>query len=384
MPQVRLDWLRLVMLLGAIQGLLLTTVLATKRQNQTANHLLAGAILAFTIYLIGSVYYATGLVGVFPQFFGVSYPMLFLFGPLVYLYALTASDRSRQLKRADALHFVPFVLIVLFELPIYLMTVADKLALFEALSNGARPLFVRITNPLMIASGVSYTAATLLLLRRHARRIKDSYSHIERVNLRWLLWLGGSAAAIWLFAFVIQLIESVTGLHIDRSDDIISLAIAVLVYAIGYLGLRQPEVFQFAASDEVPAESKVDEPRYERSGLSDWEATSLKQKLLAAMETRQPWRDSELTLADLAAMLSTSPHKISEVLNSHVGQTFYDFVNGYRVRAVQQRLSDDTAKPGKLLAVAMDAGFASKSTFNEVFKKHTGKTPSAYRRTPAQ
>jgi AraC-like DNA-binding protein len=32
-----------------------------------------------------------------------------------------------------------------------------------------------------------------------------------------------------------------------------------------------------------------------------------------------------------------------------------------------------------MLALAMDAGFASKSTFNEVFKKHTSQMPSAFR-----
>jgi AraC-like DNA-binding protein len=119
--------------------------------------------------------------------------------------------------------------------------------------------------------------------------------------------------------------------------------------------------------------------RYERSGLGDVEAVQLEESLLRVMEDEQPWKESELTLADLASRLNTTPHKLSEVLNSQMSETFYDFVNGYRVREVQRRIRAGEARSLKMLALAMDAGFASKSTFNEVFKKHTSQTPSAFR-----
>jgi AraC-like DNA-binding protein len=64
-----------------------------------------------------------------------------------------------------------------------------------------------------------------------------------------------------------------------------------------------------------------------------------------------------------------------------VGQTFYDYVNGYRVREVQRRIANGDAERLTILSIALDAGFASKSTFNLVFKKHTGATPSGYRAT---
>ncbi len=388
MPQLTLDWLHVIMLLGAVQGLLLAAVLMTKPRNRTANRLLAATVLSFTLYLVCAVYYAVGFVRVWPHFFGVSYPLPFLFGPLVYLYAVTASDRTRRLRRLDALHVVPFVLAVLAGLPIYLLSGAEKIALFDALARGQRPWLLRLGDPLKLVSGVSYAAVTLLFLRRHAERVKDSYSHLERVNLRWLLWLGAAAAAIWLLALGLQLVEALAGVRITWGDAIVALAVALLIYAIGYMGLRQPEVCELASSDLVPADPEADSeaepPRYERSGLSDWEVASLKKKLLAAMETDRLWRDSELTLADLASRLSTTPHKVSEVLNGHLGQTFYDFVNAYRVRAVQDRLAAEGGRAPKLLVLALEAGFASKSTFNDVFKKHTGQTPSAYRSASRQ
>jgi AraC-like DNA-binding protein len=97
------------------------------------------------------------------------------------------------------------------------------------------------------------------------------------------------------------------------------------------------------------------------------------------MDAEKPWQDSELTLATLAERLNSTPHKLSEVLNAEIGQTFYDFVNGYRVREVQRRIKAGDARALKMLALALDAGFASKSTFNQAFKKHTSQTPSGFR-----
>jgi AraC-like DNA-binding protein len=143
------------------------------------------------------------------------------------------------------------------------------------------------------------------------------------------------------------------------------------------------EAVALPAGPAAPGTDATPEPetparRYERSGLDDRQARRLADSLRSLMDRERPWQDSELTLADLAARLDTSPHKLSEVLNAQIGQTFYDFVNGYRVREVQRRIAAGEAKRVKMLALAMDAGFASKSTFNLVFKKHTNVTPSDY------
>ena len=411
MARLTLDWLHIIALLGAIQGVFLAGALAAKQSNQTANRLLAVTMLAFSIGLASVVYYAAGLEQEFPHFFGASHPMPFLYGPLIYLYAVTAADRNRRLTWRDALHLVPFLATVVTGLPIYLMSGADKIALYHRLQSGDVPPLIAIATPLKLVSGVIYATITLIFLRRHRERVKDSYSSVERVNLRWLMWLGTAAAGIWALAVAVNVLESAGVARAERGDDFIALAMAVLVYCIGYMGLRQPEVFRYeTAEHRVPAELRAVErpapaaepvepeptkplppprlhmvdrepvvPRYERSGLTDREAARLAETLLTVMDRDRPWRDSDLTLADLADRLSTTPHKLSEVLNSQVGQTFYDFVNGYRVREVQRRIAAGDAQRVTMLALALDAGFASKSTFNVVFKKHTSQTPSDYR-----
>ncbi len=396
-----LDAFHVVALLGAIQGLLLAGVLATKRRNRTANRLLAVAIFAFSIQMISVVYHAVEFELVFPHFFGAAFPLPLLYGPLVYLYSVSASDRARRLSWLNALHFLPFVAAIIAGLPIYLMSGADKIEFYHQLQQGIRPLVVRIVEPLKYVSGISYTAVTIHFLTRHRARVKQSYSSIEHVNLQWLLRLVAGGAVIWGLAALFY-VTDIIGQPLPRQeDDVIALAIAVLVYGVGYMALRQPEIFNVATGEypvvglepatsrsvmgrqvatAPPIESEAPR-RYERSGLTDKEASALKDALLVAMESERPYRDRALTLADLADRLRTTPHKLSEVLNSQLNQSFYDFVNGYRVRDVQQRMADERSLNLKLLSLALDAGFASKSTFNSVFKKHTGQTPSEYRRT---
>jgi AraC-like DNA-binding protein len=392
-----LDWLHVIVLVGAIQGMFLTVALARRPRNRTASRLLAASMLAFSIGMATSVYHAAGLERRYPHFFGLAYPLPFMYGPLIYLYAVAAADRAHRLTRRDLLHFVPFLATVIMGLPVYLMSGPDKIAWYHRLLAGDLPLWIRIADPLKYVSGIGYVVATILFLRRHRERVKNSYSSTERVNLRWLLWLGGSATAIWLLAIGLAVAESTGMVRAARGDDFVALALAIFIYGIGYMGLRQPEVFRYETAEYPVPQAKTAEPPpitgvndapaeaepvpYERSGLSEVEARRLKDRLLALMDGEHPWKNSELTLADLAERLDTTPHKLSEVLNTEIGETFYDFVNGYRVREVQRRIAAGEARALKILSLALDAGFASKSTFNQVFKKHTSQTPSDFRQT---
>jgi AraC-like DNA-binding protein len=389
MASLTLGWFQLAAILGALQGLFLAVVLIAQRSNRTANRLLAALILAFTIYLAWGPYYTAGVIRVYPHLFGISYLTPWVFGPLVYLYARAAGDRSWRFTRRELVHFVPVAIVFLMAAPLYAMSGPEKIATWERWSVEGVGSPLRNIDALKYVSGIAYSVATVLYLRRHRRDVEDSYSNLQRVNLRWLLWFSAATGGIWLMATGLKISHVRTSLR----DEDISFAMALLVYGIGYMGLRQPEIFRHATIEFTEAE-KIDvtaasppdkpvtlSPQYERSGLADHEATLLETALLAIMEREKPWKDSELTLPDLAARLDSTPHKLSEVLNARMDQTFYDFVNGYRVREVQRRITAGEARSLKMLALAMDAGFASKSTFNEVFKKHTRQTPSSFRQT---
>jgi hypothetical protein len=220
--QVTLDWIHVAALVAAAQGFLLTGGLVAHRTNRTANRLLAALMAAFTVYLLADVYYSAGLMSRYPHLFGISYPLPWIFGPLVYLYAIAASDRSWVFKRRDALHFLPVLVVVLVALPTYLMSGTEKVALYERLRSGDVPAVIRILDPFKYVSGLAYSAMTFAHLRRHRSRVENSYSNTERVNLRWLLRLSGAAAGVWLLATVIGVLNAVPGPVRLRSDELVN------------------------------------------------------------------------------------------------------------------------------------------------------------------
>jgi len=375
-----LNWWQLVALLGALQGLVLAVALATRPTGRTPHRLLAGAILSFSLFLATVVYYSANLVGRFPHLFAATQPLPFLFGPLVFFYAVTASDRSRRLTWRDAWHAAPAAIVLVLSVPIFLLSGAEKVAMYEAIRRGAVPMNAMLTDPLRFLSGGGYTLATLVVLRRHRQIMADNYSSLERVNLVWVQRLVFAAGGIWLLAFGLQ-VSTDLGHHPGiETDLLIATAITALIYAIGYLGLRQPQIVRFDTAEHVvPVEASVPSQRYERSGLDARAAEKIQARLMALMAHERPYRRAELTLGDLATALDTTPHRLSEVLNAQLSLSFHDFVNGYRVREVQERLAGVDGARYTYLTLALDAGFASKSTFNAVFKKQTGMTPSAYR-----
>ena len=99
------------------------------------------------------------------------------------------------------------------------------------------------------------------------------------------------------------------------------------------------------------------------------------------MDTEKPYLNGKLSLKQVATDLEISTNYLSQVINENMDMNFFDFVNGYRVEMVKEMIKDPSTKNFTLLAIAYDCGFNSKSSFNSIFKKHTGVTPSQFQQS---
>ena len=145
---------------------------------------------------------------------------------------------------------------------------------------------------------------------------------------------------------------------------------AFAVYAI-----RQRWIFELTPQEEASPTPPISQAR--RSGLDKAALDRIGGKLEAAMARDRLYRNSTLNLRELSDAIQVSEHHISEVLNAHIGESFFDYVNRWRIEEAQHLLmtTDQT-----VLDILLTVGFNTRSTFNAAFRKRTGTTPTAYRR----
>ena len=122
-------------------------------------------------------------------------------------------------------------------------------------------------------------------------------------------------------------------------------------------------------------------PKYSSSNLKNEDAEKYLKKPQQIMKNDKPYLNEKLTISELAEMVGISRHHLTQILNEHLNKNFYTFINEYRVKQVKEMLLNENKKHYSILAIAYECGFNSKSTFNTLFKKYTGKTPSQFIKT---
>jgi len=199
--------------------------------------------------------------------------------------------------------------------------------------------------------------------------IRQEVSNTENINISWVKFFMAVFLVINIF-FLIGLFVIIHFDYVMTLWKVAGIVFSLSVFALGYKGILQREIFY---TDEIKT---VDVPVLNQSKPDQ----QLIDKLVTYMIEKKPYLDSELTLSSLAKDISMSRSQLSQLINDGLGENFYDFVNKYRVEEVKRLMTDPQAKNFNLLGIALEAGFKSKSTFNLIFKRFTGLTPTEYRK----
>lgn len=377
----------MILLLAAAQGFFLTILILHKHRNLYANRFLGTLILCYSLILLHLFLDEIDFSIHHPVLPFIALGLAFLIAPLQYLYAKYLIQNRNQFKPSDRVHFVPLIIYYLGGLLLFRFLHPRLIRIAQSdHSIQIHPFFLTF-NWLMILYAGIYLFLILHLIHRYSRRIRDVFSSIEKIRLDWLqniTWMLAGALTIFMIENILYLI----GIDFSVQFTLSSTLIALYIYALGYLGLFKSEIFSdpklespLRQLDALYSQNqrKISE-KYEKSGLNTEKAKEIEKDLRTLMELKRPYLNSELTLNQLAEMLSISPHNLSEVINTRFCQNFFDFINHYRIEKVKSDLIDPEKSQLKMLAIAFDAGFNSKTAFNTIFKKTTGKTPSDYRK----
>lgn len=193
-----------------------------------------------------------------------------------------------------------------------------------------------------------------------------------------IIWLLNLLLFINGLIFLAELFVSIYfidyNMYIDYTNTLLLLSLS---YIFTYIFIQNPKIIHFE-KNKVGIKSFS---KYEKSGLNETEAQDYIKKMNQLMEKDKPFINSNYSLNDLSESLNLPNHIISEVLNGLIKQGFYDYINNYRIEEFKELLKNPDNQDEKILNLAFDAGFNSKTAFNNAFKKVTGITPSAYRKS---
>ena len=375
--EIKFDAYSTACLFGIIQALVLAAILfRMKRGNRNANRIMGlFLIIIATSIFIYFILETTNLYYYLPHLIGFSIPMLFLYGPFLFFYIRALTTPDFRLRARSFLHFIPALACLLFLSPFYLQSAEDKIAYLQDVPRD-RIVFDNLNLAWLCALVYVfvYIVISKRVLYRYTKSIKEIFSNIDRINFKWFRFFFTLFSVCWYLIIMIT-IADVFIFKLFFLSRIIPVLVTASVFLFGYVGL----VHRNVTEDPVFREAVG---KYKKSALGREKSLEHMRAVSAFMEKEKPHLEPDLTLPGLAERLNINRNDLSRVINEATGQNFYDFINKYRVEAVKRLMQDPGKKHLTLLALAFEAGFNSKATFNIAFKKHTSLTPREYMKKP--
>ena len=351
--------------------------LITLKQKRTVRHLLLACFLTALAFS-----YLHNVANTFIQFFFTYFPWAIYFGisfelltgPSLFLYMKSITVPGFHLKKTDLFHLLPFVLHFSYFSYHYTFLPAEtqrKLLMSYAVFTSNEILASLISNHVHF---LVYTTLTIGVIRKYRIRLKQSQSSLKGINLKWAIFIASGLMINWSYHFVnsylwlkMDYLDWIK--HVDARPFLVGSAF-IFACVIVYKSLQDPKILYDFETGIVP-----------KLKFTDLEQRELNNKITLYMKNKKPYINPNFDLRSLAQDIDISPQRISHFLNHYLDQSFYDFVNDYRIQESQRLLVSQRDSYKNITEIMYETGFNSKSVFFTVFKKTTGMTPMQFRKS---
>jgi AraC-like DNA-binding protein len=365
----------LIIYAGVVQGPFIAFLLNNRSVKKSRANIFLSVLLIALSFNIAHVLYAGNVFNHFSvKVYAFGDPTFLLIAPLLWFYTSELTGHRVSLSWKQVLHFLPFVSIVLFSLSFQWINSQHVITFLES--------HHRILNILFwLAVVIQFSCYQFFIHKKWAAYqvlIQGEVSNTENINISWVRFF----MAVFLLVNLFFLFSLFAVIHLDSRDwlwDVTALVFSLSIFALGYKGILQREIFHHDLAT-APMETGPEPVVLKPAQGNERQDKDLINKLIGHMEQKRPYLDPELTLSSLAKALELNRSQLSQLINEGIGDNFYDFVNKYRVEEVKRLMVDPKVKNLNLLGIALEAGFKSKSTFNLIFKRFTGLTPTEYKK----
>lgn len=374
-----------ILIMTSYQCLIFAILLLTIRSEKRLRHILLALFLlqyAF-IPLDAIVRFSSDfrplIAELSPNFFYMFGFGYWLEGPLLLWYTRSLIYKNYTLSLRDAWLLLPFIFYLMYELSSYYRLDHEaKLAFQNTIMAFDQPHFRNYLAIFRDAFRFSLGVLCLIELRRYRQHLREKYSTIENRELNWLrlLVIGFLFVRSWALIVVLLVISS---MHFELAKYFVFFGLTgiyltfLLITLMIFYSLRGS-----LKSEELDINSQYPNDNDDKCNP---EQIAI---LTRYMEQERAYLKSDLTLDKLATLTAISSRTLSRIINRHFKCNFFEFISAYRIDEARRLLSEDKDAAMNILNVMYAAGFNSKTTFNNLFKKRVGMTPSEYRKRAVQ
>lgn len=369
------------LLTTGIISLFILTYLLFKRKGRTLARQILALIFLLLLFVIAFSYgEINGVPWLIWTGFLVTDTIGFLVGPLLFFYVTALFKPELLSPKQIILHLIPaFFYLVFISIPFLISMTTGRYinSLLEFLDLNSFVLHFQACYLIF------YCILSLNILSKYHSISKTYYSNLKKTDIKWIRYLLYGIIVLMMLHLSFTLFSQDINFKWISDDQVITLALIILIVYLAYYGTQQSQILlpDYLDYKEISLQKKPSKTStHHLANASAEEVTQLKHRLHEVLQNQKPYKDENLNLISLALLLPTTDRKLSALLNHYMYTSFYDLINSYRVQEVKEKMTHSDYKKYTLLAIAYEAGFNSKSSFNRIFKKETGVSPSTYKK----
>ena len=355
-------------------------LLSVKTQNKVANRLFASYLIVFAIDNIG-IFISEDFIKnhLNLEFFRWTFASLII--PIFYLYILSVCFTDFRLKAKHLLHAIPFIVTnIAFAFRLYFLNDAEKIQFYNHRSQFPELYDFQL---ILVIQIVFYSIAVFLVLKKYKAIFQENYTNPKTSIFKWLFQISTVLFILYYFSIAKNVLRYTDTEAVWMWANVVMQFLVLIITCWFVLkALNHPELFRGIDSklqltrDILPKEIENNlETKNNQSEVITTQILALKQY----MTEKEPYLDPSLTIQELANQIEIPVRDLSVLINHHINQHFFDFVNEYRIQKAMNILKDPLKNDLTVLEILYEVGFNSKSSFNTSFKKYTNLTPTAYR-----
>ncbi len=373
--------LDIISILHSFVAVILIIFLLTTKSQRSLSNLMLSLYFFVSIFDFSSQFLSIFVYNKHPVLGMLISETVYFLMPLFYLFVKSSVYLDFKITSKTLLHALPYFILNILYLPGYYIPIltgqtTDWVSLIFK-TNLVSIIYISLHTQIFIYFFLIYK-----MLFRYKRILLENYSNTKLDNYKWLIQF----VTVLFISDSLSTIKNIIRFNSDGQLYWISLnivaviALVVLVWLL-FKALKKPEIFNGIFIDLQLVKNMInDRPDLKNENEIDSELQALIDKIQTYMKDNEPFLDPNLSMYDLARKLAVGTRELSVAINHGLKQHFFDFVNSYRVKKAMHLLRNPEDDKITVLEILYEVGFNSKSSFNTAFKKHTGLTPTEYKK----